>query len=408
MPTYSDDVWDQFEVVYKRVSDGKEFCKKATQFLSHLAKIEKSYAQQLMSLCKATETDFGTVTTGWTCMKDQLCVISEKHKEISDIIQTQAADQIQNWLTENKKPRIQHREQARKLLRDLSAAEKNCQSAKKTYEESRKKQDEYKDAYEKETYSSANSKNAEKLSKQLKQQTIRADQADTKYRGAVDVLDKVQLRYYKDEMPMLLSKFQEMEESRISLMRQTLTTGVKSYQDVIPAVTSALQTAQASVSAIDQAADIEAFCNEKTTRTTKPPRVQYEPYSSAQGRCVPDGGSGGGGGGGVSASSVSQPAAAVASMGRSGPVSSGPATSGSTSHRGATPVAAAPAAAASPAPAMGGGGGGGGFGDQPGGSRDGEEGMRVDLARVSPPPLEVCARGASEEPGRGLAGDTRA
>jgi Fes/CIP4, and EFC/F-BAR homology domain len=69
MGKYADDLWDGFEVVYKRCSDGKDFCKKLQVWYHKRAAIEHDYAKHLAALSKAAEQDLGSVGTAWETVK---------------------------------------------------------------------------------------------------------------------------------------------------------------------------------------------------------------------------------------------------------------------------------------------------------------------------------------------------
>jgi Fes/CIP4, and EFC/F-BAR homology domain/SH3 domain len=345
--SYSNGLWDQFEVVTKRLVDGREFSKEAQTWYAKRANLEREYSKKLLALVRSGEVDFGSSQQSWQTMKAETESIAKKHAEIAERILAEVAPPIGQYLKEKGKPRQKLTATGRKLLKDLSSAEAKASSAKSSFESLRKKQDETKEEHERATFNNAQGKMVEKLASKLKADTKRAARADTAYSDAVSKLAGTQARVYDEEMPHVLTDLQRIEEERVAVMQSAALCFADIQSSLSPEITNCGERMKTSAQAVNAKADVEAFVAENRTGASKPPKAAYEAYDPALGRCPSSAPSGAAAG----ASSSGGGAAPSASQERGPTIDEQQQRQASASSYGnapAPPVASAPAIAQAP------------------------------------------------------------
>eukprot|EP01095_Lingulamoeba_sp_RSL-Kostka_P004491 TRINITY_DN15737_c0_g1_i2.p1 TRINITY_DN15737_c0_g1~~TRINITY_DN15737_c0_g1_i2.p1 ORF type:complete len:283 (+),score=96.72 TRINITY_DN15737_c0_g1_i2:603-1451(+) len=122
----------------------------------------------------------------------------------------------------------------------------------------------------------------------------KAATADKRYSEAVDACRNLQNKFFEQQMPNILDGFQNMEQSRIDIIKSSLLDFVDLQRKLSPELLSSCDRILSSAQNISSQADIEAFIQEKRTGAPQPARCEYETYSTELGRCIKTDGSGGG------------------------------------------------------------------------------------------------------------------
>jgi len=283
--SFASELWDQFEEVYRKVAGGKEFTTGIADFVHKRVALEREYSKKLQALCKATDKEIGTTFTAWTSIKDETENISKKHAELAESFTFQVEEPLQSFLRDTKKSRTALYEQGKKITKDVQSAESKANTAKISFEQARKKQDEAKDEVEKATMNNQPSPAIEKLNKKLKLETKKAVSADRKYSEAVDTCRALQDKFYDEEMPRILEEFESMEKNRLERTKICFQAYVELQTGVAPEIVSSCDRMRINITNISSATDLQQFINEKRTRAARPERIVYEPYNSDLGRC---------------------------------------------------------------------------------------------------------------------------
>lgn len=277
--TFSDDLWDKFEVVCKKISNGKNFTGTVSKFLQKRAQIEREYAKNLVKLCKdktfAGEFEIGSLKDCWQTVRDDLEAMANKHDALAEETNT-LFETIQTYLTEARGFRKTLVANGDKVTKELRAAERKEATAKQNYEKLKKAQEESEEEANK---ASGTAKEA-KLKKNAEAATKKAETGDLEYREAVKQLQGSQQKFYHDEMPKILDDLQKLEEERIDKMKDWFLRVVAIQETIPPAVTSAAQSMRKASEAIDRVTDISNFISQTTSGLPKPPEAKYEPYVS--------------------------------------------------------------------------------------------------------------------------------
>ncbi|KAL6059323.1 E3 ubiquitin-protein ligase sh3rf3 [Balamuthia mandrillaris] len=342
---FADDLWDDFEAVATKATEGKRFAKEVETFVKKRAEIERDYAKKLSSLLRSTKaTDAGTLAQAWVSMQAETENISKAHQDLGDRLQTEVADTIKQWITDSEQQRKSLKAQGKKLEGELQRAQVGVEKAKLKFEASRKKQD----ALSAEAKSDASSK----MQKKLTAETKMAEKADIEYKQSVEKLQQLETKFYDTEMPQILRDLEAIEHKRLDVLKHTLANSVAADSIVHPLVKVCCERMESSVQAIDPNADVASFIASHKTNKPKPPRCQYQPYDSALGACKPADDSGSGGSTSSGPSIIS-----LGASSSSGPKFAGgssvafPSASSAPSSGNSSPAASFRGASSTPAPA---------------------------------------------------------
>lgn len=277
--TFSDDLWDKFEVVCKKISNGKNFTGTVSKFLQKRAQLERDYAKNLIKLCKDktlfAEYEIGSLKDCWQTVRDDLEAVANKHDALAEETNS-LFDTIQTYLTEARgfrKPLVVNGD---KLIKELRAAERKETTAHQNYEKLKKLQDE---AEEEASKASGTAKET-KAKKSAEAATKKSETGDTEYKEAVKQLQVAQQKFYHDEMPKILDDLQKLEEERIDKMKDWFLRVVAIQETIPPAITSATQSMRKATEFIDRSTDISQFISQNKSGTPKPAEAKYEPYVS--------------------------------------------------------------------------------------------------------------------------------
>eukprot|EP00011_Vannellida_sp_DIVA3-517-6-12_P002860 CAMPEP_0114628130 /NCGR_PEP_ID=MMETSP0168-20121206/12656_1 /TAXON_ID=95228 ORGANISM="Vannella sp., Strain DIVA3 517/6/12" /NCGR_SAMPLE_ID=MMETSP0168 /ASSEMBLY_ACC=CAM_ASM_000044 /LENGTH=486 /DNA_ID=CAMNT_0001839491 /DNA_START=9 /DNA_END=1469 /DNA_ORIENTATION=+ len=283
---FANELWDQFEEVYKKVATGKEFATGIADFVHKRSAIEKDYARKLQALTRNTEKEGWSLMQGWQSIKAETDNIAKKHSELSESLLFQVEEPVQTFLKESRKQRGAIRDAGRKSLKDLQAAESRKDACKQSFEQARKKQDETKAEYEQASANNQQSPHIEKIAKKMKMDSKKAAAADKKYSESVDAFRHLQDKFYDEEMPRLLDDYYKMEQSRMEAILQALRCYVDLQRGISPEVLASCERMSKNVDGINLQADLQAFVGEKRTGAQKPDRCVYESYNPELQRCV--------------------------------------------------------------------------------------------------------------------------
>lgn len=277
--TFSDDLWDKFDVVCKKVSNGKNFTGTVSKFLQKRAQIESTYAKALAKLCK-DKTFGGDLETGsskdcWQIIRDDLEIMANKHDALADETNT-LFETIQTYLTESRGFRKTLVANGDKVTKELRAAERKETTAHQNYEKLKKAQEES----EEEANKASGSAKEAKAKKSAEAATKKAETADLEYRESVKQLQTAQQKFYQDEMPKYLDDLQKLEEERIDKMKDWFLRMVTLQETLPPAVNTACAGMRKAAEQIDRDQDVSQFIAQNKSGSPKPAEAKYEPYVS--------------------------------------------------------------------------------------------------------------------------------
>ncbi|KAN0025287.1 hypothetical protein ACTFIU_003547 [Dictyostelium citrinum] len=283
---FSEDLWDKFESVVKKVDNGKIFTQQLSKFLSKQQQIESAYAKSLVKLCKdksfAPEVEMGTLRDSFQCYREQLELIGALHEEFSNRLEKLVTLGIDGYLEESRKQRKALIANGEKCTKDLKTAESNESKAKQNYEKLKRKQEEANEDLSKQPPGAKE----QKARKTLESATKAADKADNEYRESVKCLQQNQQKFYHEEMPRILDDLQRFEVERIDKSKDWLMEVITQNELVPPAVIIHNENIKKGIDAIDRERDLQNYILVTMSGAQKPPEAQYEPYQSGGGFAI--------------------------------------------------------------------------------------------------------------------------
>ncbi|KAK5574709.1 hypothetical protein RB653_009962 [Dictyostelium firmibasis] len=283
---FSEDLWDKFESVVKKVDNGKIFTQQLSKFLSKQQQIESTYAKSLVKLCKdksfAPDVEMGTLRDSFQCYREQLELIGALHEEFSNRLEKLVTIGIDGYLEESRKQRKALIANGEKCTKDLKTAESNESKAKQNYEKLKRKQEEANEDLSKQPPGAKE----QKARKTLESASKAADKADNEYREGVKCLQQNQQKFYHEEMPRILDDLQRFEVERIDKSKDWLMEVITQNELVPPAVIIHNENIKKGIESIDRERDLQNYILVTMSGAQKPPEAQYEPYQSGGGFAI--------------------------------------------------------------------------------------------------------------------------
>eukprot|EP01132_Coremiostelium_polycephalum_P001087 gene1087-1378_t len=275
---FSEDLWDKFESVVKKVDNGKIFTASMSKFLMKQQQIESNYAKSMIKLCRdksfAPDMEMGTLRDSFQLYREQLEVIGLLHEDFSQKLERIIQNGLEAYIEESRKQRKALVASGERLTKDLKTSEANESRAKQNYEKLKRKQEEALEDLAKQPPGAKEQKSR----KNLESVTKAADKADNEYKDSVKVLQQNQNKFYHEEMPKILDDLQKFESERIEKTRDWLMNITQESEVVPPIVISSYDKIKGGVNSIDMEKDIQTFIMVTMSGAQKPPEAQYEPY----------------------------------------------------------------------------------------------------------------------------------
>jgi hypothetical protein len=289
---YSKQLWDGFEVVSKRADEGLETCKDISNFFKKRASIEDEYSKSLASLCKSTagggflrkkaagRKEIGTLKEAWLKMQDETNKLSLKHADFSAKILSEVCQPIYLFTRNKEISRKQLVTDGNRLTKDLQDSYSNLTKAKQNYDRSCKDLELANSTLDKsKSDASIKTKDLQKIQQKATKSDELTVESNNQYKQALEVTNKLQEKFYKDDMPAILDEFQQMENDRIDLLKQCLDNFIGIQETVPPAIVESCKTMKEHVANIDKEKDVRDFIEENISGEVPPKPVPYEPYN---------------------------------------------------------------------------------------------------------------------------------
>eukprot|EP01112_Ceratiomyxa_fruticulosa_P011934 TRINITY_DN3283_c0_g1_i1.p1 TRINITY_DN3283_c0_g1~~TRINITY_DN3283_c0_g1_i1.p1 ORF type:complete len:335 (+),score=82.05 TRINITY_DN3283_c0_g1_i1:337-1341(+) len=288
---FSEELWDKFDDVCKRVENGKNFTNSFSTFLKKRADIEKSYARNMTKLCKDKsflgETEIGTLKQAWVVHKEEVENMAQKHAALAEqlALMVQA---ITTYLQNARKTRKSLVSSGQKVTSELKKAEGNEAKAKLNHENLRKKQSEAEEEAQRNSGTPKQDKTLKAAANALK----KAESADNEYKEAIRLLQDAQRKFHQDVMPKILDDLQALEEGRVDTMRDWLVSGAEAQEVLPPALQQSAEAMKNSALAVNKIEDIELFISNNRSGLERPGEATYVPYTGKGGSSSFSSGSG--------------------------------------------------------------------------------------------------------------------
>ncbi|XP_064633477.1 proline-serine-threonine phosphatase-interacting protein 1-like isoform X2 [Lineus longissimus] len=183
-----------FDVLHKRVKEGRQVCKDLEEFLKQRAKIEEDYGKALLKLSHTTggKVEIGTSRSSWENLKQQMERVSQVHINLGMTIMEQVT-RVNSLVEKHKEKRKLIEETLKKYQSAKKSLYRKTQDLKKMYESKCGDAD----LAEKLVKSSSTlpQKELDKLSAKQQKTRQEADKQDAAYKTSVTNLEAARVQW---------------------------------------------------------------------------------------------------------------------------------------------------------------------------------------------------------------------
>ncbi|KAL3858218.1 hypothetical protein ACJMK2_012816 [Sinanodonta woodiana] len=273
-----------YERLLKRIQDGRKVCKDVEQFLKLRGKADQQYSKALQSLSKSADgrEETGGLGAGWQDLKVQTDRIAQYHEESGNEY-IKMAESVSKFAEEQRQLSKQYEDK----MRETHKAKKNLFNKmvdwQKTYHAKCRDlvQQEEQLKVSENNVSTTTSKDIDKLKTKLEKCREAMEQADQSYRAALENLERVR-QYWENDMEVVCTVFQDIEESRIFFLRDLLWRCTNVDSRTCVELDESCEHVRLVLEKCDIATDIQDFIAKNQTGSSRPERINYEDYFEGQ------------------------------------------------------------------------------------------------------------------------------
>ncbi|XP_033127327.1 proline-serine-threonine phosphatase-interacting protein 1-like isoform X2 [Anneissia japonica] len=285
MSRFVDNFWDAefnssqgFDVLMKRLHDGRETCKEYEKFLKERAKVEEQYARNLIRLTKnvsSKEEIDGTLRRSFDEVISQTEVMGNSHNSMHQRLMEEAK-KVEEFRETQREVRKKEEEQVKRIQIQKKEHYNRMVNTKKSYETKCREADQAEDVANK-ARQSPNSKELEKLTNKKEKARAIAEAADDQYRAAVDTLENARKEWEK-QMATFCVKAQNLEQDRIKYLRNSVWvyTNIGSIQCCTD--DKLYEKVREMLEKCSDVEDNDLFIRSKRTGSARPAPIVYECY----------------------------------------------------------------------------------------------------------------------------------
>ncbi|KAM8867034.1 protein kinase C and casein kinase substrate in neurons protein 1-like isoform 1-T2 [Synchiropus picturatus] len=234
----TDSFWEvgNYKRTVKRIDDGHRLCNDLMNCIQERAKIEKSYAQQLIEWSKRWRQlvdkgpQYGTVERAWLSVMTEAEKVSELHQEVKNQLMSDDFEKVKNWQKDSYHKQMmggfketkEAEEGFKKAQKPWAKKLKEMEAAKKSYHMACKEE---KLAASREANgkgeSSVTADQQKKLHEKVEKCKQDSQKAKEKYTKTLEELNKC-TPGYMENMEQVFDQCQQFEEKRLSFIREAL------------------------------------------------------------------------------------------------------------------------------------------------------------------------------------------
>lgn len=252
-------------------------------FLKIRAQAQESYGKSLIKLAKTLsgKDEIGTLRLAWESLRTETESIGQAHVSCANHILDEV-NKVNEFMEVQREQRKKIEEGVRRTQANIKGFYKKVIECKKTYEIRNREADQAIKALAIES-AKMNSipKELEKLKLKQSKTTQSAEQADTSYRSAVDVLENSR-QLWEHETETACDIFQQIEEDRIQHLRNSMwvVTNLESANCV--AEDEIYEEIRKTLEKCDVDGDIQLFIRQRQTGSERPASIEFENYFGGQ------------------------------------------------------------------------------------------------------------------------------
>lgn len=276
--TFSDDLWDKFDIVFDRVTKGRHDLKKFSSYLKERAGIEDSYARSLKHAADKQnfETD-STLSKCWTDIRKSSSTLASQHVEFSKTCTT-CMTAVDKHVEVLKKSKTKLSSAHNRCLKNHENKFKTHAKAKHDYTEGiRKSETAISNLLTARNNKKLKDKDIAKLEKQVRQSIKPIDELKDNYKKSVEALRKSQ-QQYAEQVAIMLKEFEEIEVKRLNVLKNEIVHYSQGHQWMKNSLEQIFSFTQTGLESIDIPKDIQDFIGWTRTNNDREPLVEYEEF----------------------------------------------------------------------------------------------------------------------------------
>lgn len=268
-----------FDILCKRMKDGKKVCKEVEEYFKERAKAESSYSRSLMQLVKKLDgkEETGGLANSWRELRLQ----TEKISQIHDVANSNFTILMKavNKFNEDQTSRKDQMEKLVKRYQDNKSSQYNrLLTLKSKYQQRCQEKDHADDVYKNcKSSVTVTTKEYQKAEKTRDKCNEQKEQAETLYKTAVEQLETARVQWEK-EMENACQVFHRLEEERISFLRDVLWKSTNVDSQVCVDQDECCEQARVVLELCDVQQDILEFIERNKTGNIRPAAIPYEDY----------------------------------------------------------------------------------------------------------------------------------
>lgn len=252
-------------------------------YLEKRAKLEKDYSEGLAKLVKgnAGKDEIGTLRASWDKIKKETEAVSQLHIELSQKL-NEALANVKDFRNKQKEIRKKMEDTVKKAAQHKKNCYEKNNKSRANYESKCKEADRTEEQYNRlQANRQTKPKDLIQTQKKLEGAKQAASSADTAYLESVKALEESR-QLWEREMEVLCQKFQELEEQRITFLRNEMWTYSNLNSQNLVQIDEAYESIRKTLEECDVDQDIDLFVHERATGMEKPASIPYINYYNSQ------------------------------------------------------------------------------------------------------------------------------
>ena len=264
-----------FDILVKRMKEGKRTCIDFEEFLHQRAVIEERYAKDMLALAKkpGARDEIGTLKDSWLRMKEDTENIAQYHMLLANKMRSELEFKVKEFHIRQR----DERKKAEDTVRRAQAHKKRCfenhNRAKRDYETKCREADKAEEA----VLLSQGTKDSDKMINKHRRSKESSEAADHQYKETVLVLEEGRV-HWEREYELCCVKFQALEEERIDFLRNNIWIYTNIFSQACVHVDERMEQVRKVLELCDIDKDIDEFVRNYRTGSEHPLEITYQNF----------------------------------------------------------------------------------------------------------------------------------
>lgn len=264
----------------KRLKDGKQTSIEFEDYLEKRAKIERTYAEEMLRLSRNVigKDEIGSVKKSFEQLKAESENVGRLHMQLSQRIQEEVLKSTKEFRNQQKDVRKKREDTVKKAQTHKRNCYERNNRSRSTYENKCREADRAQETLHKlETNPLTKATQLTTAHKKMEVAKAASNTTDLQYQEAVKTLEDGRVLWER-EMEILCQKYQELEEQRIAYLRHQMWTLTNYCSQTYVEDDEAYENVRKTLEKCNVDDDIDLFVREKCTGSDRPAPIPYENF----------------------------------------------------------------------------------------------------------------------------------